>query len=341
MPQQLDNLIFDRTELDVAELQAVTAKLVAGTATAAERAAFLAGMKGAYNYTDLNRVGAAVEYLTALLHSLGYNVPTSPAKSKAIPLVNIVPNSSFEQNSAWSGIAYSSEQAYEGKRSSELGPGTTVTQTGTVETPKVGHSYYGRSYIKSAGDISPTDCRFELYAGDGPGLNFVFAWNRGNFPVWTMRSSITRADSVTGQNYKIRNFVVDAKNQCWTDGLMVIDLTEAFGEGNEPTKEWCDTNIPYFDGATEITVPGWQESDIQTPEQMEQYLNNIKLLRDRLPYVAPDAPASMEGLTYQEANDIEEILYTLEDVLEAMQAAFLTRQANTLFMIAGGVFNNV
>ena len=122
---------------------------------------------------------------------------------------------------------------------------------------------------------------------------------------------------------------------------MVIDLTEAFGEGNEPTKEWCDTNIPYFDGATEIMVPGWAESDIPFTAQMGQYLANIAALRDRLPYVAPDAPADMTGLTYQEANDIEEILYTLEDVLEAMQAAFLTRQANTLFMIAGGVFNNV
>lgn len=341
MPQQLDNLVFDRTELDVAELQAVTAKLVAGTATAAERAAFLAGMKGAYNYTDLNRVGAAVEYLTELLHSLGYNVPTSPAKSKAITLINIVPNSSFEQNSAWSGIAYSSEQAYEGKRSSELGPGTTVTVTGTVETPKVGHSYYGRSYIKSAGDISPADCRFELYAGDGPGLNFVFAWNRGNFPEWTMQSSIVPVETVSGVRYYIRNFVVGAANPCWTDCLMIVDLTESFGAGNEPTKEWCDEKIPYFNGTYQMQVSNWQESDIQTPEQMEQYLNNIKLLRDRLPYVAPDAPADMTGLTYQEANDIEEILYTLEDVLEAMQAAFLTRQANTLFMIAGGVFNNV
>lgn len=166
MPQQLDNLIFDRTELDVAELQAVTAKLVAGTATAAERAAFLAGMKGAYNYTDLNRVGAAVEYLTALLNSLGYNVPTLP-------------------------------------------------------------------------------------------------------------------------------------------------------------------------------VTDWQEGDIPFSARMAQYLANITELRNRLPYVAPEAPADMTGLTYQEANNIEEILYTLEDVLEAMQAAFLTRQANTLFMIAGGVFNNV
>ena len=165
MPQQLDKLIFDRTAADVAQLKAVTAKLVDRAATAEEQAAFLPGMKGAYNDTDLNRVGAAVAYLTARLGSLGYHVNTMP-------------------------------------------------------------------------------------------------------------------------------------------------------------------------------VTDWQEGDIPSPAQMAQYLANIAALRDRLPYVAPDTPEDMEGLTYQEANAIEEILYTLEDVLEAMQAAFLTRQANTLFMIAGGVFNH-
>lgn len=165
MPQQLDNLVFDRTALDVQRLHDVTARLVSGAATVEDRTAWLAGMKGAYNYTDLNRVGAAVEYLTALLYSLGYNVGTAAAT-------------------------------------------------------------------------------------------------------------------------------------------------------------------------------GWTETDIPNSGQMEQYLNNVKTLRACLPYVAPNAPTDMGRLTWQEANDIEEILATLGDVLEAMQAAFLTRQANTLFMIAGGVFNN-
>lgn len=166
MALTLNNLVFDRSSSDVSKVKEIAAKLDSGTATPDEVQEWLSGMKGAYNYTDLNRVGAAVEYLTTLLYSLGYNVPTLP-------------------------------------------------------------------------------------------------------------------------------------------------------------------------------VTDWQESDIPFSAQMEQYLANIAALRDRLPYVAPDAPADMTGLTYQEANDIEEILYTLEDVLEAMQAAFLTRQANTLFMIAGGVFNNV
>lgn len=34
----------------------------------------------------------------------------------------------------------------------------------------------------------------------------------------------------------------------YIDDAMLIDLTAAFGTGNEPIQEWCDTNIEYFSG---------------------------------------------------------------------------------------------
>lgn len=36
------------------------------------------------------------------------------------------------------------------------------------------------------------------------------------------------------------------------NNVLVVDLTETFGAGNEPTKEWCDANISWFDGTTII-----------------------------------------------------------------------------------------
>ena len=169
----------------------------------------------------------------------------------SISLTNIIPNSSFEQSTDWSGISYDTTEAYQGARSSKLS-GTTVTTTGQVSTPIVGHKYYGRSYIKSQGNIQPADCRFEWFAGDGAGLNFVFAWNQGDFPDWTMQSAIVSVDAVNGTSYIIRNFVVNAVNPCWTDCLMIVDLTAAFGAGNEPDKAWCDENIPYFNGTADF-----------------------------------------------------------------------------------------
>lgn len=166
MPQQLGDLIFDRTQSDVSHVQSLTRKMIAGTATDAEKEEWLGGeMKGAYNAADLNRVGSAVEYLTDTLYSMGYNVPTVPKDN------------------------------------------------------------------------------------------------------------------------------------------------------------WTETNIP-------------------VQSQMDIYINNIQLLRDILPYVAPDAPDAPENLTFVQANAIEEILYRLEQVLIAMQKHFKFRQANTFFMTAGGVFNN-
>lgn len=38
----------------------------------------------------------------------------------------------------------------------------------------------------------------------------------------------------------------------YIDDAMFIDLTAAFGAGNEPTQSWCDTNIEYFAGNTTI-----------------------------------------------------------------------------------------
>ena len=56
------------------------------------------------------------------------------------------------------------------------------------------------------------------------------------------RSSTSGNSTVSIANWDIK---LEANNE-------VIDLTESFGAGNEPSKEWCDANIDYFDGT--ITV---------------------------------------------------------------------------------------
>lgn len=73
------HLVTDRTQADVAYAQALTQKISAGTATDAELAAWnSATLKGAYNYTDLNRVGAAMQYVAERINGYGYVVHVSP-----------------------------------------------------------------------------------------------------------------------------------------------------------------------------------------------------------------------------------------------------------------------
>ena len=67
---------------------------------------------------------------------------------------------------------------------------------------------------------------------------------------WT-KGSIIYTPDFTGDNTISVNFQNSTDNII-VDGIGVIDLTLAFGSGNEPNKTWCDQNIGYFDGS--ITV---------------------------------------------------------------------------------------
>lgn len=62
-------LITDRTQADVERVKALAAKGFAGMTTD-EQAEWLAGMKGSYNASDLNRVGTALNYLADRLGTI-------------------------------------------------------------------------------------------------------------------------------------------------------------------------------------------------------------------------------------------------------------------------------
>lgn len=71
------NLITDRTQADVDRVRQLAQKGF-GNMTAAEKTEWLSGLKGAYNASDLNRVGAAVAYVAGRLTGYGYVVSVSP-----------------------------------------------------------------------------------------------------------------------------------------------------------------------------------------------------------------------------------------------------------------------
>ena len=72
------NLITNRTQADVDRVATLTDRVSAGTATAAELAEWQSDLKGAYNASDLNRVGAAVSYVAGRLNGYGYAVTVIP-----------------------------------------------------------------------------------------------------------------------------------------------------------------------------------------------------------------------------------------------------------------------
>ena len=69
----IDTLIYDRSQADVADVFAIKKKILEGglsSLTTTEKSVYMAGMKGAYNYTDMNRVGEATKYVADRMTAL-------------------------------------------------------------------------------------------------------------------------------------------------------------------------------------------------------------------------------------------------------------------------------
>lgn len=81
MDFDITTLVTDRTKADVERRSTLAARIANGAATAAELAEWnTASLKGAYNYTDLNRVGDAMQYVADRLNSYGCAVSVAPKR---------------------------------------------------------------------------------------------------------------------------------------------------------------------------------------------------------------------------------------------------------------------
>jgi len=76
--------------------------------------------------------------------------------------------------------------------------------------------------------------------------NILYQWQKSS-RLFTATTSASHADIRIGQV-----FSADSVYEAYVDSVILIDLTEAFGAGREPSKEWCDENIKYFDGTISI-----------------------------------------------------------------------------------------
>lgn len=193
----------------------------------------------------------------------GSGLPATATKTikityQAYTLTNLLQNSSYENTTFWnlSLADYSTDYAYSGTKSLKLRPNVTSMTTATMPTPIDGHLYYGRLMYKTSPTFTSSDARFETYYTDAIGAQLVYVQKmslRNN--GWTLYSSIQKLPNTNYSGYNnwiLRNFTVNANEASYMDDIMVIDLTVAFGTGNEPNNDWCDKNIPYFEGTKAI-----------------------------------------------------------------------------------------
>ena len=68
----------------------------------------------------------------------------------------------------------------------------------------------------------------------------------------------------------------------------------------------------------------WTMTSLPTLSDMNTYLNNIKVIRSAFATLSttPQAPSTIKGFTYKEANAIEQILIDVDQLLENMMSAW-------------------
>ena len=94
----IDDLITDRTQADVVALNTLRAKILENgwaSLTATEQNTWNAGMRGAWTYTDLNRIGQAIDYVVTFARNIGWdNIPSVTTKTDwavtDIPTTNLL-----------------------------------------------------------------------------------------------------------------------------------------------------------------------------------------------------------------------------------------------------------
>ena len=367
-------LITDRGPEDLEALRDLLATPMADW-TEAQLAAFNQAIsKGAYNYTDLNRVTACMDYLNERLTALGYVTgyhpiivhPETPPPTPILPEgyteleyiessgtqyidTGFKPDQNTRVTLKINAEANLDDVHIFGARESMSGNAFNVCVTGGL----VWRSDYGlnRLEIPNAqiqGPISidkdKNKCTIDSIQASNPSASFsvsfpayIFATNTGGSP--TTPASISLSECKIYDNGTLIREYLPCKSQNGEVGL--YDLISSQFYGNVGTgsfiagPEVVQTDGPEQPG-TAMEPCTWYESDVPTQTQMRRYLDNVLRMREvlELPDDTPDVPEDMNGLTQTEANTIEDVLLVIEAYLVAMQK--IVFQSGMAWAISGG-----
>ena len=121
--------------------------------------------------------------------------------------------------------------------------------------PKLGHLYYARiSYITEDGftcnNSGVGNYCVDSSAGDNEGAKLEFSKITNSNNIIISNSSIGQLldPNFVSYQWKYKIFIDNGIKGCYISQPILINLTEEFGQGKEPTKAWCDKNIQYFPG---------------------------------------------------------------------------------------------
>lgn len=200
--------------------------------------------------TGVFSIGSNSNPLARKLTSIYIGVP-------CIKLTNMLPAINGASGYSGSGtISASTAHTKYANNSLMMTGSTSLNETTATSSEKYTldstHKYYARVEIYQETPMGNSDFYWPIAEPLFYGSKTVSAAN-----TWTRISAVNNRSSFTSGSYQFRLDFNNSKNSgyMWFDGVMLIDLTAAFGSGNEPDVTWCDTYIPYFTGSSYVEAP--------------------------------------------------------------------------------------
>ena len=373
MAFDFSTLITDRSPEDLQALRDLLATPMADW-TAEQLAQFnQAASKGAYNYTDLNRVIAAMDDINERLTAAGYvtgyqriRVPHQGGgggnsrlpsgytelqyiESSGAQYINTgqppSPNTRLTMMASFLSLTGSYVSAF-GSRNVGVEQFWTFL---TVSQNKFSARFGTETISLNTGSetIDTYDFNGNQITINGESAKLPNASFSSNYPIYIcgtnnagalMYGSAVRVYSVKiYENGAITRDFIPCENPSEEIGLYDLENDQFYGNAGSGAFTAGPEAVP-SDPEPDPTMDPytWYEEDDPTATQMQQYLSNVAALRGalELPENTVDLPANMTGLTQAEANAIEGVLGIINDYLEAMQRILL--RSGMSWAISGG-----
>lgn len=349
-------LVTDRSQADLGSLRSLLTKKLSDW-TAAEKAEFaLARNKGSYNYTDLNRVSAAMEDLKAIMNGYGYDVPGYERLVITRPRIRRLPDGYTEVEYIESSGTQYIDTGYKPNSNTRLtmkcdmpaqssypkavfgGRDGATSSLNSFVVWAFSETYFRMDYGSATVNLTTStigshliDKNKNLNTIDGVSSNnssatFQSSYNLCLFAMLDPDGVDSRMAAmklyeccVYESDVLVRNFV-PCKDESGNAGL--YDLANDIFYKNVGADAFSSgEDIPY---PPEKDPYLFDDSDVPTVSQMERYLANVQALKNAIPTPSNSStvPLDMDGFTLNEANAIETILATIHTLLNNMAAAW-------------------
>ena len=158
---------------------------------------------------------------------------------------NMIADGSYgnvSSKSVWQNVAYINNMGYKAYRCFNCAytDGSNLSQK--LPVLYSGHIYYFSCYYNST--VDRWKCNIGINA-EGSDIADSYIYKGATSGNWVQSSAIfTASKTYNDGSQKVYCWVSsDAGASIYISKFILIDLTDTFGAGQEPTKEWCDNNI--------------------------------------------------------------------------------------------------